>query len=360
MKVDEPLCERLRRAFHDFKKVAAARARLELDTENSFRERTRQLEAEASEHSTRLEATYQEALTAAEKIWNEARTNSLALFEGDQTRAQQESDRAKRGAIRHYAQGKEQALTEFKESRWSVTTIYEAGRKVTKDQYAAAHARAKAAVHTLENQQEKALQLLQYWQFANDLPLLSTPGNTVNTPDPWDGLQKSAAQGTDFLNELQGLKLPSYVGGVKPYLVTGLVWLLASLPALLLKTPDMILWLGLTSATIIPAGFLIRWWLKSVAHAQAIYLWSGLCQAGAGCQVPPAALSRYRQAGLPGPKKREQAPQPESLEPGGQLLQALRQRTAPGTQPEDAASAGYLRSADEKTHGTARCRIGGC
>src|SRR5207302_10580891 len=129
---------------------------------------------------------------------------------------------------------------------------HDAGRKVSKDQLAAAQVRAQLAVEHLQTQQHQALGLLQQWQLANDLPLANSPGNAVYASDPWDALQKCTAEGAEFLDKIKTLKLPGYVRGARPFLVIGLVWLLASLPALLLTDLNVVYWLVVTTATVIP------------------------------------------------------------------------------------------------------------
>src|SRR5437868_8320450 len=128
------LSERLRQALRDFKQVAAARARLELETETAFRERSQVIEREYQDDSQRIDSANKEAFAAAEGEYNEARTQILALFDGESGRLSQEANKAKRGAIRNYAQGKERAQADFQEARWTITTVHDAGRKVTKDQ----------------------------------------------------------------------------------------------------------------------------------------------------------------------------------------------------------------------------------
>ncbi len=187
--------------------------------------------------------------------------------------------------------GKSRPKRSSRKPRWTITTVYDSGSKVAKDQLTAAQARSKTAVERLQAQQQEALQLLQQWQFANDLPLITAPGAAADSGDPWQALQECASEGTAFLERLQGLKLPGYVRGLRPFLVIGAVWLLASLPALLLREWDVVYWLAATTATIIPAGVLIRLWLKIRARTQAVYLWSGLSQAGVDAkQLRPRCL----------------------------------------------------------------------
>lgn len=274
-----PLCERLRQALRDFKQAAAARARLELETETSFRERTQALEKEHQDQVKRIDKAFQEGMAAAHAEVGAARTSLKTHFDADEARAHQELEKAKRTALLRYGAGKEQAESEFKESRWTITTVYDAGRKVAKDQLNSAQSRTKAAVERLESQQQEALQLLQQWQFANDLPLITAISSAANAPDPWHALPTCGTEGAEFLYKLQDLKLPGYVRGVMPVLVIGLVWLLASLPALLLSDWNIVYWLAATTVTTIPFGLLIRWWLKTRARSQAVYLWTGLSQA---------------------------------------------------------------------------------
>ena len=290
------LADRLRQSLSDFKQVAAARARLEMEVESGFRERAQTLEREHKDKLRHIETTYQEEMAAAEQAVTGARADILGQFEGDEARANLEVDKAKRRAQRIYAQGKEQAVADFQESRWSITTVYDSGKKVAKDQYAAAHVRAKTIVQNLQIQQQKALDLLHFWQFADDMPLPGDPSSAVNAADPWEAMQRCAAQGSDFLNKIQSLKLPGYLRGMRSFMVIGLFWVLASLPAFLLKDWAIVYWLIATTVTIFPFGLLIRWWLKVVARTQAIYFWSGLSQAGVDAKyLQPRGMNLAKQ-----------------------------------------------------------------
>ena len=205
-------------------------------------------------------------------------------------------DKAKRRAQRIYAQGKEKAVADFQESRWSITTLFDSGKKVGKDQYAAAHVRAKTILQNLHGQQQKALQLMQSWQFADALPSQDELSSTVNAADPWEALQKCAAQGSEFLSKMQALKLPGNLRGIRSFFIIGLFWVLASLPALLLKEWSILFWLIATTIAIIPFGLLIRWWLKKVARTQAVFFWSGLQQAGADAKyLQPRCMNLAKQ-----------------------------------------------------------------
>jgi DNA segregation ATPase FtsK/SpoIIIE, S-DNA-T family len=290
------LCDRLRQALSDFKQVAAARARLELEVEGNFRQGTQSLENDYRAKLHAIETTYREGMAAAEQVIVQARADILGQFKEDETRANLDFDKAKRRTQRIYAQGKEKAVAEFQESRWSITTLFDSGKKVGKDQYAAAHVRAKTIVQNLRTQQQKALQLMQLWQFTDDLPQVEQPSNTVNAADPWEALQKCAAQGSEFLSKLQALKLPGNLRGLRSFFIIGLFWVLASLPALLLKDWAIVYWLIATTIAIIPFGLLIRWWLKKVACSQAVYFSSGIQQAIADAKyLQPRCMNLAKQ-----------------------------------------------------------------
>src|SRR5207248_9169361 len=120
------------------------------DTENSFRERTGALEADHHRQLDEVTQEYQAGLAAAEQEANEARTRALVAFDGEATRATEEMAKVKRAALHRYADGKEAVQAEFQETRWTVTTVYDAGRKNAKDQLAAAQERARLTCEQLE------------------------------------------------------------------------------------------------------------------------------------------------------------------------------------------------------------------
>src|SRR5207302_9420098 len=122
-------------------------------------------------------------------------------------------------------------------------------------------------------------------------------GSTDSDSAPWEALQKCAAEGTHYLARMQALKLPTYVRGIRPFLVIGVTWLLASLPALFLPNPQDAYWLVVTTATVFPVGLFIRWWLKVLARGQAVYLWTELSQAAShAAQIESRCLDLAKQA----------------------------------------------------------------
>lgn len=268
-------CERQRLALRDFKHVAAARAELETATETEFHGCKERLEGEYQKRRAEIEEDYQDDLAAADSEAEQARLAIESQFEEDDFRLQEEFENAKKTAIERYVKGKKTAEADFKDSRWTITTLYESGRKVAKDQFAEAQTRAKSAVEHLAAQEKQALALLGDWQFDEGLPDLKQPG--AITSDPWQALNMCSAQGTNFLSQLKSLKLPGYLKGARPYLVIALVWVVASLPALLVD--EWYFWVPAATVVVLPFGLLIRQWLNVRAHTLAIYLWSGVRQA---------------------------------------------------------------------------------
>ena len=136
---------------------------------------------------------------------------------------------------------------DFKETRWTIGTMYEAGKKVARDQLVEAQLRAKTAVEQLQVQQQEALVQLQDWQFANALPLFNQLSQAASAPEPWHALDAAAVQGSLALERLKGLRLPRYLKGSRPYIFIVFIWVLASLPAILLH--EWYYWLLATTLT---------------------------------------------------------------------------------------------------------------
>ncbi|MCI0640979.1 MAG: hypothetical protein L0Y72_07630 [Gemmataceae bacterium] len=272
-----PLSERQRQALRDFKQAAAARARQEIETETSYKERTHALERDFQERTSDIERSYRDGIADLQTTTDQTRARLLQEALTQERTARKTFEKAKRDAAHAYAEAKEQTLADFKETRWTVTTMFDAGRKVARDQLNEAHVRAKTAVEQLAAQQQEALELLQFWQFANELPAKKQASPAAQAADPWQGLQTCATQANSCLAYLKALSLPKYVRGALPYLVLCLVWLLLSLPALVVS--EWYYWLAATTLTVWPIGLLVRWWLVVRARAQAVFLWSGLAQA---------------------------------------------------------------------------------
>ena len=72
------LSDRLRQALRDFKHAAANRAKLELETESGFRERSQALENEYHTQLQQIETSNQEAMAEAEHEVQSARIRTQA------------------------------------------------------------------------------------------------------------------------------------------------------------------------------------------------------------------------------------------------------------------------------------------
>lgn len=275
--MSQPLSERLRQVLRDFRALAGARARLEAATESEFRQRSEAVERVWQSEQKRIDKAHTEGTAAAQEQAARTRARIEAQLRDEDQRARAEYERAKKEALHGYAVARENTEAEFKEARWTIGTLYEAGKKVARDQLQEAQLRAKNAIEALQEQQQQALAQLQEWHLANALPLFNQLSQAANAEDPWAALDACNAQGTNALERLRALRLPRYVKGSRPYVFLVVLWILASLPAIFLQ--EWYYWLLATTVTVFPIGLLINWWLGVRARTVAVYLWSALNQA---------------------------------------------------------------------------------
>jgi hypothetical protein len=277
--MSEPMCERQRAALRELIRQAAVRAQAEVDTETGFRTRNEAAERELQENQTKIQALYDGAAASADRQVEEARQRIAAEFEQDHGAAQLESSRAQLRANHLYKVSKEKIEADFKESRWTITTVFDADKKVAKEQRATTETRADAAAAKILSVHEQARKLMSDWQLAD---ITAVPvSHPLPEDDPSRGMQQCSVSATSRFQELQNLSLPGLLKKYPWFWV--LAWLLATGPAFLLGE---IWYYWVLASTVLVAGVgVILWsWMKKECRARVQALYQAICQAEADSQ----------------------------------------------------------------------------
>src|SRR5260370_31565428 len=131
-----PLSERQRSALRELVLLSANRAQAESDTETGSKARSDAADAEFQEAQRNIQSRFDAALAAAEGQAQAARQCIAADHDEELALASADFNRAQPKARHLHAATKEQLEADFKEARWTISTIDDADKKVAKEQRA--------------------------------------------------------------------------------------------------------------------------------------------------------------------------------------------------------------------------------
>src|SRR5262249_33643757 len=151
------------------------------------------------------ESRFATAQAAAERQLQEGRQRLTVQFENDHGAAAQEYSGAKHKANYLYTLGKEKTEADFKESRWTITTLYDSDKTYSKEQLANTPAKISAAVGKIASCQETSVGLLIGWKMADLMQIAPGLGPDGSSPeqqrldqdDPFKALQQCETTAVD-------------------------------------------------------------------------------------------------------------------------------------------------------------------
>lgn len=254
--IPRPWSERQREALRVFVRAAALRAQKESEIQNGFAQRSHAMDNELQIIQQQLE---DEFLQAREQLAHafEARQDEMRLaYQQQVTQNSDELYRVKDEARARYSAGKESLVHEFKESRWTTHTVYEADKKVAKDNMVLAMRKARQTVERTMAARKEAFLLLKRWKILDGPPEPFAP-KPIPAVDPVKALDVCAHAADQSLAQLQQMPLPRYMRGIWPFLLLVFVWAILSSPAYFIAD-EWYFWLFATSLTVIPFGLWLR------------------------------------------------------------------------------------------------------
>lgn len=246
---------RLRRAFRDFRSACASRAGREKEVERRFRQESQVLEGRLQDEVAALERRFERDRLAREEQAAAARRELNESCSAEQRRRAAEIAEGKQETIRKYVHRKERARTEFKEARWTITTMNDADRKVARDRVLDLHRRVRAVMETLDAQEREGTELLQRWGLEEEANVPDSPA-PPETVDPWNALQRQAALSRETLESIRRFRFPRLLKGRRPFLLSAMVWAAAASPGILF--PDSWhLWILGAALAVLPLGYVL-------------------------------------------------------------------------------------------------------
>ena len=307
----EPWCERQRHALRAFRQAIVQRAQRECEIVEGQQARLRDTEQHYAAQKQRVEAEFTSGQAGALSRAENTRQRMQDRHAEELAQLEREVHDAKASTLVDYETAKAKLEADFKESRWTTTTVFEADKRVAKEQMQEAVTSCKSLLKKLMTQWRTGRKLLESLEFLDDVPDLDPKEINAQQGDPWERLQKCADEGESALHGLQTMRSPRFINGWFPFLMLTAVWLVLSVPGMvgLVFLQDWMTWyywLGIAAApaVILPIGY---WKINSLrrrTNDRIIALWLSLRHAAhVARQLRPICLKLAKKTYLA--KKRQ-------------------------------------------------------
>ncbi len=275
-----PWCERQRQALRVFRQAIVRRATCEREVAEEAHTRTQTAEERYAEEKQRIENEHTGAQADALAHAEQARLGMQERHGAARKQLDREYVRVRDARVKEYDDAKASLEAEFRDARWTTRTVYDADKRVAREQLNEATASSKALLKKLLAQWRVGRKLIETLRFLKDIPPLDLDEVIVAAGDPWQQMQTCAEQGAADLHALETLGNPHFINGWKPWLILSAVWLVLTLPGVLgfaLDFPNLYWLLGaVLPAVILPIG---GWYINRVrrrTNARIIDIWLSL------------------------------------------------------------------------------------
>ncbi|HZZ78812.1 MAG TPA: FtsK/SpoIIIE domain-containing protein, partial [Gemmataceae bacterium] len=298
-----PWSEQQRQALRAFRAAISDRARREADIAGEEQARQRDTEAHFAREKDRVEVQHANAQAGASSHAEHARQR---LREQQQKRLadiEREHGLARDQYIADYNATKNKMEAEFREARWTTTTVYDADKRVAKEQMVEAITSCKELMRKLLAHWRQGRELIENLEFLDDIPPLDPKEISVDGEDPWQRMLECADQAALDLRALQTMKSPRIINGYLPWLILAAALLTLAAPGLifyfLLDQPREWLYTSAAAAIVLPIGYWIINRMRRQTNDRIIALWLSLRHnAHLARQLRPIRLKMAKKAYL--------------------------------------------------------------
>jgi DNA segregation ATPase FtsK/SpoIIIE, S-DNA-T family len=321
----KPWCERQREALRAFRQAIVSRAGREREIAEGAQGRQHALGQRYAAEKERVEGEYAgahaDALTRAE----EGRGHLHERQQRDRDKLEREYKKGKEKQEQEYLDAKAKLEAEFRDARWTTNTVYEADKRVAKEQMLEATAASKTLLKKLVNDWRVGRALLMKLEFLDDVPDFDPKEINISEGDPWARMQQCADQGQADLHALQTMRSPRFINGWLPWLNLAAAWLVLTAPGvfgLVFLPESWRIWLptALTPALVLPIGYGLVMRQRRKTNDRIIALWLSLRNS--------AHLARHlRPVGLRLAKKTYLSKKRQSYKRNRELLKAIVEST---------------------------------
>ena len=274
-----PWCERQRQALRAFRQAVSARAQREAEIAAEELGRQRGAEQHYAAEKKRVENEHAGAQAGTLSRAEHARQRLQAQHQKRAADTERDYGLAREKQMHEYNTTKNKLEAEFREARWTTTTVYEADKRVAREQMQEAITSCKELLRKLLGQWREARTLIEKLDFLDDIPSLDPKEIAPDVPDPWPRMQECADQGALDLQALKTMPSPHLINGYLPWLIVAAIFVVGSVPGVLAWVlADAPEWLGLTAAAVLvwPIGY---WWInhrRRLTNDRIIALWLSL------------------------------------------------------------------------------------
>ena len=282
-----PWSERQREALRAFSRQATVRAQKEAEIQTRFAQQAKVVEHEFAETQKRLEEEFHETKEQLQQAFENTREELIAHYQQQVKQSSDDFYNRKEEVRGEYASAKEGLVQEFKESRWTTQTLFEADKKVAKDEMTTTIYRARKAVELIILERKEGYQLLKGWKVLEETPEPFT-AKTPPGADPWKAIEACGLVTGHGLNRLRKMRLPGYIRAVWPYLFLVFIWAVATAPAYFVN--EWYWWVLATTVTIIPIGLWARGKLIAWMEERTLNIFEGMHQAVADARAMLGAV----------------------------------------------------------------------
>ncbi|MBI2807649.1 MAG: cell division protein FtsK [Planctomycetes bacterium] len=231
----QPWSERQRLALRAFRHAVVDRARREREVAEESRTRQSGAERHYAEEKDRVASEYVAARAAAVVRADQARQSLHERQEREREKYRRDGKKKRAKHTEDYKDAKGSLDAEFRDSRWTTVTVYDADKRVAKEQMYEAMNSAKAVLKKLLSQWRVGRALIEKLEFLDEVPDLDPKEIQVGAGDPWAQLQTCADQGAADLHALQTMRSPHFINGYLP-------WLFLIATIVVLAIPGVLVW----------------------------------------------------------------------------------------------------------------------
>jgi hypothetical protein len=284
----QPWSDHQRKAVRAFRKAISVRAQREQEiaSEDQRRRQATQEDYVAQKQHVEEEGTAGQAgaLGRAEKT----RETVIARHAKDRQGLKEEFQAIRQQILREYKDAKAALEDEFKQARWSTATLYESDKRVAKEEYFRAQADSKELLRKQLNHWRIGRDLIDGWDFLDEIPPLDPKELKVGTDDPWALMRDCADQAAVDQMALSNITGTQFINSSLPWWILIAVWLFLSAPGFFMSIVDpgagrivqafinaAVMWI-ICGGVIVPIGY---WWinrLRNRTNDRIIALWLSL------------------------------------------------------------------------------------
>ncbi len=277
----EPWSERQRQAVRAFRKAIATRAQREREVADGAHGRTQSEEQHHAAEKARVEGDYVAGQADAVASAAQTRRQLQDRHEREREKLEREHKKGRENHLQEYHDAKAKLENEFRESRWTTNAVFEADKRVAKEQMQESIISCKGLLKRVIADWRAGRKLIEPLEFLDDIAPLDPRQINVSEGDPWARMQQCADQVQFDVRGLQTMRSPHFINGWLPWLILAAVFLLLTAPGAIgyfvtYMTEPLWLTTAVAAAIVLPIGYWYVARLRRQTNDRIVALWLSL------------------------------------------------------------------------------------